>query len=192
MDEEGAPRAWRPSPRAAALTATGASVVAVLAALAIPHWLSAQVTSGPTVPRPPTPTHAPEAPGTRTWQALTCASRPEDGCAVPASIDHAGLLLHSAGGARLVWHDTPGAADAVVELGVPPSRGERWVLVGGRFTGAHSRISVQIGRAAPVTVPPDRLSLFVLRGHGRTVVQVADVGRPRDEELLRIEEYAPR
>jgi hypothetical protein len=168
-----------------------ASVLAVLATLTVPHWLSGQAEAGPGVPQPPTPSRAPDSPGTRTWQAVTCAQRVEDACAAPASIDHAGLLLHSVGGRRTVWSEDHGTAPTV-RMQVPRSNGARWVLVGGRFTGARTRLSVRIGTARPVEVPTDRLSLFALRGRRTTTILVSDLGEPRDGELLRIEEYTQR
>jgi hypothetical protein len=75
---------------------------------------------------------------------------------------------------------------------VPASRADRWVLVGGRHTGGDSRVAVEIGPAAAVLLPADRLSLFALQGHAPMVVRVADFGNARDGEVLRIEEYTDR
>jgi hypothetical protein len=167
-----------------------ASVVAVLAVLTIPHLFSAQGATGPSVPHPPAPSHVPDSPGTRSWQPVTCAPRDGDGCAVPTRIDHAGLLLYSVGGEQVTWQDQPGE-DAEVALRLPRSKAERWVLVGGRFTGSDSRLTVEVGRAEAVVVPPDRLSLFAV-GHGRPTVRVTDTGTARVGEMLRIEAYAQR
>jgi hypothetical protein len=179
VDEQGA------TPAVAAVTAT---VFAVLAALAIPHWLStAQDQSGPSVPRPaPSPT--PVSMKTLPWQRLTCASHAEDGCAVPASIDHAGTLLHSVGGHRLQWREARGDIP-MLGWNVPRSRSERWVLVGSRSAGGRSRVVVEVGGSSPVVVPSDQFGLFALPGHGRTRVTVTDLGRPLTGEVLRIEEY---
>jgi hypothetical protein len=172
-----------------ALASVAATVVAVLAVLTIPHLFSAQGTGGPSVPDP-TPSHAPEPPGTRSWQPVKCATRGDDGCAVPTRIDHAGLLLSSVGGQRFTWRAEPGAI-ADLALRLPRSKAERWVLVGGRFTGPDSRVTVEIGVAEPVVVPPDRLSLFAV-GHGRPTIRVTDTGTARVGEVLRIEAYAQR
>jgi hypothetical protein len=183
-DETSRRRSARP-----ALASVAATVVAVLAVLTIPHLFSAEGTGGPSVPDP-TPSHAPEPPGTRSWQPVKCATRGDDGCAVPTRIDHAGLLLSSVGGQRFTWRAEPGAV-ADLALRLPRSRAERWVLVGGRFTGPDSRLTVEIGVAEPVVVPPDRLSLFAV-GHGRPTIRVTDTGTARVGELLRIEAYAQR
>lgn len=181
--------AKRRHPARPALAAVAASVVAVLVVLTLPHLLSAQGTGGPSVPHP-TPSQAPEPPGTRSWQPVKCATRSDGGCAVPARIDHAGLLLSSVGGQQLIWHDEPGAV-AELSVPLPASRADRWVLVGGQLTGADSRVTVEVGDAEPVVVPPDRLSLFAI-GHGRPTIRVTDTGKPRDGEVLRIEAYAQR
>jgi hypothetical protein len=182
VDEYGATRA---------LAAVGASVVAVLATLTIPHALSAQGRGGPTVPQPPAPVHTPDAPGTRTWQQLECPTHQEDGCAAPTKIDHAGLMLRSVDGRRVVWRDEPGAV-ASLQMTVPRSKAARWVLVGARYTGGAAHLVVMIGQDWPVSIPPDRLSLFALRGHGPVTVKVADLGKPFGGEVLRIEEYVGR
>ena len=171
-----------------ALAAVGASVVAVLATLTLPHVLSAQGPDGPTVPQRPTPTRTPDAPGTRTWQQVKCAPHVEDSCAAPDSIDHAGLLLQSIGGRRLIWRDGPNA-QAALEMNVPRAKGFRWVLAGGRYTGGAAHLVVVIGHGPPLAIPPDRLSLFALHGHAPVTVRVTDFGRPFDGEVLRIEEY---
>jgi hypothetical protein len=191
VDEYGATRERRRPAHTGALAAVGASVVAVLATLTIPHVLSAQGSGGPTVPQRPTPVHTPDAPGTRTWQQVLCGPRAPDGCAAPTSIDHAGLLLQSIGGRRVVWRDEPGAA-AALEMKVPRSKALRWVLVGGRYTVGAAHLVVVIGSGPPMAVPPDRLSLFALREHGPVTVKVTDFGTPFDGEVLRIEEYVPR
>jgi hypothetical protein len=89
-----------------------------------------------------------------------------------------------------VWHD--GEADPALRVQLPRSKGERWVLVGARFAGGGSRLRVTVGDAAPATVPADPLSLFALRGHGSITITVADDGKPRDGEILRIEAYVQR
>ena len=170
----------------------GASVVAVLATLTIPHVLSAQGPSGPTVPQRPTPTRTPDAPGTRTWQQVLCGPRTPDGCAAPTSIDHAGLLLQSIGGRRVVWRNDPGGAQAALEMNVPRSKAPRWVLAGGRYTGGAAHLVVVIGNGPPMSIPPDRLTLFALHGHGPVTVEVTDYGKPFEGEVLRIEEYVVR
>jgi len=179
-------RAERLRSRHTTLAAVGATIAAVLAALTIPHWLSAGPPAGPSVPRP-TPTQVPEAPGTRSWQPVKCLPAAVDSCAAPLALDHAGLLLSREAGQRLVWH---GTGSAVVERTLPRSPAERWVLVGAERAGGDSRLTVEIGGAAPVTVPSDRLSLFALVGHRPFVVRVSDVGTPRDGEVLRIVEYS--
>jgi hypothetical protein len=166
-------------------------VAAVVAAMTVPHWFSAQSDAGPTVPDPPAPSHAPDAPGTRTWQSVKCPPAAVDSCAAPAELDHAGLFLSRQDGHRLVWHGEPGASASVVTT-VPRSGADRWVLVGGERAGGDSQLTVEIGGAAPVTVPAGRLSLFALRGHRAYVVRVADAGTPRDGEVLRIVEYVSR
>ncbi len=166
-------------------------MVAVLAALTIPHVLSAQGSGGPTVPQRPTLTRTPDAPGTRTWQQVKCAPHVQDGCAAPDSIDHAGLLLQGIGGRRMIWHDQPGAM-AALEMRVPRSKAARWVLAGGRYTGGAAHLVVVIGHGPPMAIPPDRLSLFALHGRGPVTVTVTDFGKPFDGEVLRIEEYVVR
>jgi hypothetical protein len=175
----------------AALAAVGASVVAVLATLTIPHALSAQGPGNPSVPDPPTPVRTPDAPGTRTWQQVTCPPRAIDGCAAPAAIDHGGLMLHSVDGRMTVWRAAP-ATVAALAMDLPRSKAARWVLVGARYTGGAAHLVVEIGRASPVSIPPDRLSLFALPGNGPVTVKVQDLGTPFSGEVLRIEEYVAR
>lgn len=180
----------RRSTRPATVVAVCASALAVLAVLTVPHLFSTPGHGPPGIPQPPTPTQAPDAPGTRTWQPVKCSEDPSDGCAVPDTIDHAGVLMYSVRGSRLVWHDED--AEPVLRVELPRSKGERWVLVGARFAGGGSRLRVTVGDSTPATVPTDPLSLFALRGHGAISITIADDGKPRDGEILRIEAYVQR
>lgn len=175
-------RGWRTP-----LAAVGATVAAVVATIGIPTWLAAAPDVGG-VPRPPTPTRAPDSPGARTWQQLRCPATTPDDCAAPSQIDHAGVLLHTVGAGRR----TLAAPGRALTATMAPSRRNRWVLVGAEGAGSDSRLTVLLGSAAEAVVPPGRLSLFSLPGHRRLVVTVADLGRPRAGEVLRVQQYEPR
>jgi hypothetical protein len=176
---------------APAVAAVAATVCAVLAALAVPHWVStAQRQGGPSVPSPaPAPT--PVAVETQSWQAESCPAHAADGCAVPASIRHEDLVLHGVTGRRLKWREAWGDIP-MLAWNVPASRSARWVLVGSASAGGRSRVVVEVAGAAPVVVPTDQLGLFALPRHGQTRVTVTDLGNPLTGEVLRIQEYAER
>ncbi len=73
------------------------------------------------------------------------------------------------------------------------SRGDHWLLVGAVGSGPGSRLTVQIGDAAPLRLPPGRLSLVERPPWaGRlTRVVVREGARPLPDELLVYLEYAP-
>jgi hypothetical protein len=170
-----------------AFAAIGATVAAVVAALVIPPWLSASAPVGPSVPDPPTPTERAVTPGDTTWQTIRCQPADGDRCVTPSEIDHGGAMFFRAGGRRMAVGDASSAR--VLRVTVPRSQRDRWVLVGADGAGADSRITVGVGDADQVTVPPGRLSLFPLPGHRPLVVTVAELGAPRDHEVLHIQQY---
>jgi hypothetical protein len=109
----------------------------------------------------------------------------------PRQIDHGGALFYTVGGRRqAVLVDSP--ASHQLRVTMPRSQRDRWILVGAEGAGSDSRLAVVLGDAAEVTLPPGRLSLFSIPGHGRLVVTVAELGRPRDHEVLRVQEYVSR
>jgi hypothetical protein len=175
--------------RPTALAAAGATVAAVVAALVIPPWLSSPGQGGPSVPQPPSPTRRPDPAGSTSWQSIRCRPTQGDTCAAPREIDHGGAGLYTVGGQQqVVVADS--AASYRIQVTVRSSRRDRWVLVGAERAGSGSRLAVALGDADSVTVPSGRLSLFSLPGHGPVAVTVADVGQPRDGEVLRVQQYA--
>jgi hypothetical protein len=165
-----------------------ASVVAVVLVLSVPHLLHVRSTSsGPDGPPRPSPSVEPDRPGTRSWQKLTCPPPAQDSCAAPTSINHAGVTLHSVAGVRREVGS--GASTAVVSLRLSRAEGDRWVLVGAERAGSGSTLAVGLGSAQAMTVPAGTLSLFPAPRRGQVVVTVRERGRPRDGEVLRIQEY---
>jgi hypothetical protein len=186
VEKERTTQARRRSSLVTTLVAVLATVATVVAVMTVPRLFSASGQPGPTVPRPPAPTRSPDAPGTRTWQALRCPPAPAS-CAAPLTIDHAGLRFDR----THAWHRVVGtrSATTTMTLTVPASPGDRWILVGVEASGPGSRPAVWIGRRHPVTIPTGRLTLFPLPDKGRLRISVSDVARPRRGEVLRVAEY---
>jgi hypothetical protein len=190
VDEDGTTQQRRRS-STPALAAIGATVVAVVAALVTPAFLSGSGAGGPSVPRPPAPTREADNPGSTTWHAVRCQPFEVHGCEDPKEIDHGGALFHTVGGSQqTVLQDSPSSRRLSVT--VPGSRHDRWVLVGAVGAGQDSSLNVVIGSAVEVAVGSGRLTLFALSGHDRTVVTVSDLGFPRQGEVLHVQQYEPR
>ena len=136
----------------------------------------------------PSPTAEADAPGTRTWQPITCRATEEDRCVAPRTLNHGGALFYTVGGRRqAVVAGSPASRELSVTL--PRSKRDRWVLVGAERAGSDSRLAVVLGQQPEVIVPAGRLSLFSLPSHARLVVTVADTGTPRADEVLRVQQY---
>lgn len=190
VDEDGTTQHPRPS-RTPALAAIGATVLAVVAALVLPSFLSGSAPSVPSVPQPPAPIREVDTPGSTTWHAVRCQPFEVHGCEDPKEIDHGGALFHTVGGSQqTVLKDSPGSRR--LSVAVPASQHDRWVLVGAVGAGRDSSLNVVIGTLVEVSVPPGRLTLFALPGNDRVVVTISDLGFPRQGEVLHVQQYEPR
>lgn len=161
------------------------SVLAVVAVLVLPAWLSGSTSSGPSEPRRPTPTRqADESAGTRSWTPQNCS---ED-CSAPPVLNLGGArFLHQRGHRRQVNQSSDSNA---LSQSVRAAGGRRWILVGAVAAGPGSQLSVKLDDAGSLSVASGKLSLIALPiRRGSVEVTLADYGRPGPQEVLRIEEY---
>ncbi len=136
----------------ATAVAVAAVVVAVVAALSVPHWLSEQERVRSVVPRPPEPIHRLELPGTRTWQTVDCPPTSEETCAAPVLLDHAGVMFRRVESSQL--DVVPDEDGQLLAMTVPGSPSDRWVLVGAERASADSRLTSRWAPRRPCPCRP--------------------------------------
>ncbi len=173
-------------------------VLASVAAVVVTALIVPRLVADPqqTAPAPalgsPTASATTSALPDQEWQAGDC-DHGRLGCDAPVTLTYRGRDYVSVGGGGSVPTHHLQVRSPQIQGFLEQRRGDHWLLVGAVGSGPGSRLTVQIGTAAPIPLPPGRLSL-VERPHwaGRlTKVVVRESTRPLPEELLVYLEYGP-